>query len=496
MSKFFRLCSCEFTKIMKKVSTKVMLIVLVISLFASAGITALTEKVKNLEEDYNINSDYKEEIRSSIESLKGELENDNLDQATKNELQASIDANQIALDNDVNINQLFWKTELITSNIQTDMENFYNLKLLGDNESADKVQSLIDKKINLLKNDDFNGYLEQEKVDLKDKLDTGVIDKDTYDDEVYIIDLKAKYEIGKIYNVNDNWKISTLEEIKILKSNIRSGVDTLTQKVLTEKGLKEAKDNIKLNEYRLEHNYPPFVSGTSSIGSARKTYDYIVSNFTMLVLAIMIIIIAGSSISTEISKGTIKFWSFTPNKRWKILLSKLFVDTIILLITTICITLLSTVVGNVFFGSQNTQPYIYVSGESVHTISYVLFAILYNLVIGIDIFMFLLLAMMLSTVARNTAVSVGISIAAYLGGSTVTQIINLFVKSDWIKFVPFNNLSLQDKIFSNDISYMASAMTYEMLSNTSVEFSLAVLGVCAIIMIITMFDSFRKRDIG
>ena len=110
--------------------------------------------------------------------------------------------------------------------------------------------------------------------------------------------------------------------------------------------------------------------------------------------------------------------------------------------------------------------------------------------------MFLLLAMMLSTVARNTAVSVGISIAAYLGGSTVTQIINLFVKSDWIKFVPFNNLGLQNKIFSNDMSYTASAMTNEMLSNTSIKFSLAVLGVCAVIMIVTMFDSFRKRDIG
>ena len=151
MSKFFRLCSCEFTKIVKKVSTKVMLIVLVISLFASAGITALTEKVKNLEEDYNTNADYKEQIRLNIESIKVELENENLDQATRNELQASIDANQIALENDVNKNQSFWKTELIFSGIQADKENFYNLKLLGDNESADKVQSLIDKKINLLK---------------------------------------------------------------------------------------------------------------------------------------------------------------------------------------------------------------------------------------------------------------------------------------------------------------------------------------------------------
>ena len=51
MSKFFRLCSCEFTKIMKKKSTKVMLIILVISLFASAGIAALTKKMYSMTDE-------------------------------------------------------------------------------------------------------------------------------------------------------------------------------------------------------------------------------------------------------------------------------------------------------------------------------------------------------------------------------------------------------------------------------------------------------------
>ena len=107
------------------------------------------------------------------------------------------------------------------------------------------------------------------------------------------------------------------------------------------------------------------------------------------------------------------------------MLSKLFVNTGILLVTTIIISLLSTVVGNIFFGSG--QDYLYVSAGSVHTTNYVIHNVLYNLVSAIDIFMFLLLAMMLSTVARNTAVSVGISIAAYLGGATITNIINMFV---------------------------------------------------------------------
>ena len=55
MSKFFRLCSCELTKIMKKKSTKVMLILLILSLFASAGMAVLTKKMYSMTDDIFIN---------------------------------------------------------------------------------------------------------------------------------------------------------------------------------------------------------------------------------------------------------------------------------------------------------------------------------------------------------------------------------------------------------------------------------------------------------
>ena len=51
MSKFFKLCSCEFTKIIKKKSTKVMCILLILALFASVGLTALTKMVTDLADE-------------------------------------------------------------------------------------------------------------------------------------------------------------------------------------------------------------------------------------------------------------------------------------------------------------------------------------------------------------------------------------------------------------------------------------------------------------
>lgn len=69
MNKFFRLCSCEFTKIMKKTSTKVMLIILVLSLFASAGMAGLTKKMYNMGVEYST-TEYKQQIQSNISKLK------------------------------------------------------------------------------------------------------------------------------------------------------------------------------------------------------------------------------------------------------------------------------------------------------------------------------------------------------------------------------------------------------------------------------------------
>lgn len=499
MSKFFNLCSCEFTKVIKKKSTKVMFIILVIALFASVGLTTLTKKVTDLNEETVAGEDYKIDIQAEIDSNKHELSDNekSLDEATKNELQARIDVLQFALDNNINTYTPYWKSDIIYSDLYYKTVEVYNHKSMGQTDDEEKAREIVNKLREFVKNNDYNGYLSYEKDDLKRLLDKGSIKQDEYDAQIYIFNLKEKYNIGREYNKDDSWKSSVLYEIELLKTSLYTGIDQTTYKALTEKTYTETENRIKINEYRLEHNLAPYASGEASIslGTSRKIYDYMAGSFIQFALTVMMVIIAGTSISSEISKGTIKFWSFTPYKRWKILLSKLIVSTIILVITTVIISLISSLIGNIFFGASNAQGYLYVSNGSVHEINYVLFSMLYNLVGAIEIFVFMVFALMISTVARNSAVAVGLSIATYLGGSTIMQIINMFVKSDWIKFIPFNNLSLTSRIFKGDISYTASSMISGLTGNISLEFSFLVLGVCVFLMTVTMFDSFRKRDI-
>ncbi|MBQ3407603.1 MAG: ABC transporter permease [Clostridia bacterium] len=500
MSKFFKLCSCEFTKIMKKKSTKVMFFVLVLALLASAGITALTKKVTDYSDEEIDKLDYKSKLQAEIDSSKHELSDNtnNLDESTKNELLARIDIYQFAIDNEINMYQTYWKSNVLFSDVFTCQEGVYKCKSLGQENEEKNLQEKVDKMCDYIKNDNFNGYINYQKENLKKSFDAGEIAQENYDVQLYILNLKEKYEIGKSFNKDEVWKNGILEEIDSLKVSLATGIDQTSFKSLTEKTYKKTENRIKIDEYRLEHNMAPSITGDkiTSLGSTRKVFDYISGSFIQFVLTIMMVIIAGTSISSEISKGTIKFWSCTPCKRWKILLSKLVVSTLILVICTVIISLFSTIIGNIFFGAKNAQGYLFVSNGNVHEINYVLFSIVYNLVGAIEIFVFMVFALMLSTVARNSAVSVGLSIAAYLGGSTIMQVVNMFVKSDWIKFIPFNNLSLTDRIFTGDISYSTSTMISGITGNIPIGFSFAVLGICVFLMIVTMFDSFRKRDIA
>lgn len=489
--KFLKLCQNEFIKTIKKKSTKLMIILTILAILGALGFTSLIKFLNKVTEEsivYNANVD------ATIDNLKNELTHDaTLSEQSKGYIQAEIDMYQIAKDNNIDMNNYYgyWKTSVLY-NIESQKQNLVDLKIQGvDDKTINEKQSNIDKLIDLIKNDDYLGYIELQKQDFKESLENKEITQKDYDIELEILDLTKKYEINKTGTLEDNWKNTVLNEIKTLKQNLLNGIDSNTGKVLTVEKQQKQKDAITLDLYRLENNIPT----TDSMTDYRTVYDYMAISFTSIFLSIMMIMITGSSISTEISKGTIKFWAITPNKRWKIMLSKILSAIFILLVMTLIISILSDIIGTIIYRDNGPQDYLYVKNGEVHSINHNIYTILYNLVNDIDILMFMLFALMLSTVTRSTATSVGISIATYVGSGTLMSIINSFVKMDFIKFIPFNNLGLVDKIFPNSVSYMTMETASAMLNNVPLTFSLAVLGVCAILMLVTMFDSFNKRDI-
>lgn len=470
--KIFKLFINENIKTWKKLSTKILIIAVILSLVGVLGIVKLMQKVTSTTEFINENRE--DFVKSEVEYLTNELNNEKLDVSTRNELQRQLEMYKMFLEYNVSPYEDSWKRDII--------EVIASSKISGFNT---------DNLIKVLKEDDFIGYIEIQKSLIKEEFDKKEITEQEYKDELNILELKAKYEIGKSED-DELWKINALNQIKILQENVRTGINHQTRKLLKAEEKEDMENQIKIALYRLEHNIPDSQNGSDS--NFRMRYEMLAPMFSISVLSIAAIVIAGGTISTEVSSGTIKFWALTPNRRWKIMTAKLLSVLFYIIVITLVVAILSVAISNIFFDEQG-EKYLYVKNGEVREIGNTLYTIEYYLAKTIPVIIFALFSVMLSTITRNTAVSVSLSVGLYMGNGIVMQILNMLIQKDWIKFVPFNNLNIVDKIFPNSTNIMNMMSGTNFATSTSLGFSLAVLGVCAILMLITTYDSFNKRDI-
>lgn len=475
MSKIFKLFIDENIKTWKKLSTKILIIVTVIALIGALGLVMFVKYMNENTEVANSVYNWKEDIKAETEMIKKALVSGELDEENTRIMKAQLEKNELAIKYDINPYGSYWKSEIL--------EQVKELKQEEGKETE------ISKLVELLDKDNFAGYVEKQKESQKQLLDKKEITQEEYDDKITILDLKAKYEIGK--NEDDEyWKKFVLNETENLQRSIRTGIDYNSRKALTVEKKQEYEDTVKMNIYRIENNMPPVEYADENY---RIVFETLAPGFVIAMIALFAIIMAGGAISTEVSTGTIKFWALTPNKRWKILSAKILSILFYIVVLTLVMSLLTIACANMFFDDRGTE-YIYIKNGNVETIGNTLYMIEYYFAKIIPVIIFALFALMLSTVTRNTSVAVSFSVATYIGNGIVMAIINQYIKKDWVRFIPFNNLNIVDKIFPNVENPMA-LLGETFATSTSLQFSLGVLAVCAVLMLVTMYDSFNHRDI-
>ena len=473
--KIIKLFIDENIKTWKKLSTKIMLIAIVLSLLAVLGIVKIMEKTEGKITTSYIYENQEEYLSQQIEYFETQLQNDKLDEETKQSMQRTLEEYKLYLEYNVSPYSDFWKNEII--------QKIVDLKQNGNNP---------EKLLKILKENNFNEYINYQKQEVKLQLENNIISQQEYEDNLAILELKEKYEIGKDGNTDTDWKANIINGIEANKRSIRTGINQNTRKLLKAEEKQKLEEQIKISIYRLENNIPDASNGSNT--NYRMRYELLAPMFSIAVISIAIIVIAGGTISNEISTGTIKFWALTPNKRWKIMTAKLLSILFYIIILVLITSLLSVAIANIFF-EENGETYLYCKNGEVQEIGNTLYTVEFYFVKAIPVVLFALFAVMLSTITRNTAVSVSFSVALYIGNGLAMQILNQFITKDWIKFIPFNNLNLTSKIFTNSTDMSNLMFGSSFATSTTLGFSLAVLGVCAILMLITMYDSFNKRDI-
>ncbi|MFD2617171.1 ABC transporter permease subunit [Terrilactibacillus laevilacticus] len=269
----------------------------------------------------------------------------------------------------------------------------------------------------------------------------------------------------------DNWKQTTEQEIKE------------NQKIMNQKGIpKAAKDQIagqmKVDQYRLDHNIAPLFDDTalgfvdSAIGSSG-------------LITLFIIIIAASIVSQEYAWGTMKLVLMRPVQRWKVLLAKYLSVLFNALLLLVFLGILAFIVGAIVFGFKDTSfQYVYERNGIVHQTSIFTHFFLFGLSHYIGMIMIAAFAFMLSTLFKNNALAIALSIFIEFAGSIIGSILAMFGKS-YVKYLFFVNTDL--------MQYIEGSPS---IKGMTLGFSITVLLVYFIIFMGISFFTFEKRDVA
>ena len=206
-----------------------------------------------------------------------------------------------------------------------------------------------------------------------------------------------------------------------------------------------------------------------------------------LFIIIMIVMIAGTIVSEEFNKGTIKLLLVRPYSRTKILVAKLLTAMIVLALTILIIILMQVVVGGIAFGFDGIQTTI---AEYDFNLSQVVTFPLWQYV-GILLLaklplylLILMIAFAISTIFTNSPLAIVISLLGYMSTTIINSLAQAY-QIDILKYFITMNWNMEQYLFG-------ALPPFEGMTFT---FSIIVCILYFVVMLIPTIIFFKKKNI-
>ena len=204
-------------------------------------------------------------------------------------------------------------------------------------------------------------------------------------------------------------------------------------------------------------------------------------------ILVVIIMIAGTIVSEEFNKGTIKLLLVKPYTRTQILLSKFLTVLIISAFVIVSTILMQILVGGILFGLGGIFEPVVVYNLSTNAIQEInIFAYL-----GIQtltqlpiIILLATLAFAISTIFSNSALAITVSLLGYMGASIINQLAIAY-NLTFMKYFVTMNWDLSQYLFGG-LPYM---------EGMNLITSIIICVVYLLIMLIPTFIIFKKKNI-
>jgi ABC-2 type transport system permease protein len=506
LSKLFNVYINELIKNLKKMSIIVMLIIMVVTVIGIGVVMKVVQVVSDNSSKRDINMSTaqqqtasKQQQESTLNDIKSRLDAVK-DDLSKQELQIEYDIKKDVVAKGIDLNSSSYRVQAINNaiilkgdNLQLKQGVTYDLTKYYLN------QKLSDAFYNAAINDDFKAYITTDNEYINVSTQWTDIDKQV---ELYINDLKLKYNVrgsNDSYNYSSATIDSYLGPVSNEKRSLLTGIDYTSNNVVTPlspDNRSKIANELAINLYHLENYNPKTSSSSNPINKDLSTSA--MGGFGIIVLVILMIILGGATISQEISTGSIKALIISPVNRWKMIVAKFAALLSIALVLFLLLYIVTMFVSGILFGFSG-NPYIYAVSGNAYGMNFYIYQFLFGLLGFIVVVVYMTLAIMLSTLTRNTAAAVGIGIGVYfIGGIAVTALATLssVLKGEWIKFIPFENFNISSKIFpSQSVALGAISGSINAGPPISLTFSVIYIVVISALMFYTTLDSFCRREI-
>lgn len=434
---------------------------------------------------------------------------DNYIQYTKEEL-AKLDPNKpsdikmyIELKSEVEIydmRQKYEKNSWQRDVLETQVSSYINEKntyLYGENKDLEKVTEIeqkIDKILEKLDQDDWKYFaqeelkqaettlsnLQEQKANTQDKQELQSIEiaikNAEIDKEV------AQYRFDKDIKYGNDYRNDALRKYQSAAKNVIE-YESMTKNL--EYGEKqEYNSNLadkEMNKYIIENNVD-----INKQNDVRGILENFFSEYGLFII-VMIVMIAGTIVSEEFNKGTIKLLLVKPYGRNKILLSKFITVLIMIVFSIVAIIIMELLIGGIVFGYDSLSIPILEynfetqSLESINIFTYLGIEIMTQLP---KLLLLATLAFACSTLFTNSALAITIPLLGYMSADIINMLAIQY-KVQFMKFFVSLNWDFQEYLFGN----------LPKMEGMTLGFSVVMCILYFVAMLIPTFIAFKKKNI-
>ena len=389
-----------------------------------------------------------------------------------------------------------WQAQVISNQVSSYI-NERNTYLYGIDKNEEKVEEInqeIEKITERLEQDDWKHFANEDKKRAEEKVKeleetiANTEDKqqlESLNSELVNakIDLEvANYRVEKEIKYGNDYLNMALYSYQSEAKTVEQMKNSTQELTYTEKqDYNRSLENKEVSRYIIENNVD-----VEKRNDMRGIFSNFFSEFGLFII-VMVIMIAGTIVSEEFNKGTIKLLLVKPYSRHKILLAKFITVLFIIVFAIVSVVIMELVIGGIIFGFDSLSvpvvQYDFANNTLVemNVFSYLGIQILTQLPI---IILLATLAFAFGTIFTNSAVAIALPLLGYMGA----QVINVLVTQYNVTFMKFfvtMNWDFSYYLFGN----------LPMMEGLTAGFSAIVCVAYFLIMIIPTFIIFKKKNI-